>query len=273
MNILLTNDDGYGSEGLVTMERTLSAAGHDVWVCAPNGQRSATSHSMTLRGDVVVTRYAERGFHCSGTPADCVLYAVKGGVLPVKPDMVISGINHGYNLSTDILYSGTLGAAREASLMDIRAIAISAWGGKKPIPFAEAASFLTANLEFFLGFCDSTTLVNINVPPNPTGQWDVGGIGRLEYYATMQSARDVVRRIFDTSGTSFGSSAELTSHTFDSHSLAGRAQPSALAMEGEYPPDYELAREGIIAVTPLHILPAIDTAAARRMRRSMAEES
>lgn len=273
MNILLTNDDGYDSDGLIIMEQALVAAGHDVWICAPSGQRSAMSHSMTLRGDVVVTRYAERYFHCSGTPADCVLYAVKGGVLPVWPDVVVSGINSGYNLSTDILYSGTVAAAREASLIGIKSVAISAWGGKKPVPFAEAAAFLTDNLEYFLGFCDAHTLININVPPQPTGQWDVGGIGRLEYYTTLESARDIARRIFDTSGTNFGSSAELTSHTFDCGTLAGYPQPSALTLKGDYPPDYALAKEGIIAVTPLHILPVIDTAAAGRMHESMTAEA
>lgn len=272
MNILLTNDDGYDSEGLIILEHALADAGHDVWICAPSGQRSAMSHSMTLRGDVVVTRYAERYFHCSGTPADCVLYAIKGGVLPVLPDVVVSGINQGYNLSTDILYSGTVGAAREACLMGLKAIAISAWGGKVPTPFEEAARFLTDNLEYFMGFCDVSTMVNINVPPQPTGQWDVGDIGRLEYYTTLESARDIVRRIFDTSGTNFGSSADLTSHVFDSKDLAGRPHLSPHSPERDIATDYELVKDNIIAVTPLHILPAMNADTARRIHDSMGSQ-
>ena len=134
MIILLTNDDGYQAEGISVLETVLAEAGHEVWVCAPSDQRSAQSHAMTLKGKIRFIRFDARHYHCSGTPADCILYGLNGGALPVAPDVVVSGINHGYNASTDILYSGTVGAASEAALRGIPAIAISAnFPSSKPL--------------------------------------------------------------------------------------------------------------------------------------------
>ena len=81
---------------------------------------------MTLRGKVKFVRFGEQHYHCSGSPADCILYGLAGGPVPVRPDLVVSGINHGYNASTDIIYSGTVGAASEAALRGLPSIAISA---------------------------------------------------------------------------------------------------------------------------------------------------
>lgn len=266
MIILLTNDDGYQAEGLATLEMVLAQAGHEVWVCAPSDQRSAQSHAMTLKGKIRFIRYDARHYHCSGTPADCILYGLHGGALPVRPDVVVSGINHGYNASTDILYSGTVGAASEAALRGYPAIAISARHDRQTgrFPFLEAASFLSQHLEEFVPLCTQDVLLNINVPPNPTTRWCVGRIGQLEYF-------DVVERSSTTRSTSYDASSTKIGLAY------GDADPDAngvaigdemtLSLKNEVPPelrqsdletDYRLLGEGCISVTPLLVHPVVD---------------
>ena len=116
MKILLTNDDGYTSEGLTVLSDALVAAGHEVWVCAPSVERSASSHAMTLHQEVTITEFGTMRYHCSGTPVDCILYATRAKVFDHHPDLVISGINHGFNISTDILTPHRRGAREARSL-------------------------------------------------------------------------------------------------------------------------------------------------------------
>jgi 5'-nucleotidase len=267
MRILLTNDDGYESLGLDTLRNSLLAAGHEVWVCAPSGQRSATSHSMTLRGDVFVTKYAERSYHCSGSPADCILYGLKGEAVPISPDVVISGINHGYNLSTDILYSGTVGAASEAALMGIPAIAISAMCDQEKVyPFSQAAMFLVEHLDRFLPLCNSDTLVNINVPPKPNhNSWRVGNLGHLEYYDSVERSETPSERVFDTSGTVFGTSTALEGSAYR---LRGGVVPGQRC--DTVHTDFSIVVDGDISVTALQVLPATSVDACLALR-AMAE--
>src|SRR6056297_1174246 len=105
MNILITNDDGLGSPGLERLVEEYRDK-HEIWVVAPDGERSGSSHAITLKGAVRFQQFEERIFSCSGTPVDCVLMSVLGAI-PEKPDLVLSGINLGPNIGTDILYSGT----------------------------------------------------------------------------------------------------------------------------------------------------------------------
>lgn len=126
--ILITNDDGIQSPGLIRLVRTASALGK-VSVIAPDGQRSAQSHSITLRKpiDLWPVRLPIDGvsaYACSGTPADCVRIGI-AHLLKEKPDWVLSGINSGYNMGTDIQYSATVGAAFEARITGVPAIAVS----------------------------------------------------------------------------------------------------------------------------------------------------
>lgn len=259
MRILLTNDDGYDSLGLATLRVALLASGHEVWVCAPSGQRSATSHSMTLRGDIIVTKYDDRSYHCSGTPSDCILYGLKGKAIPLFPDVVVSGINHGYNLSTDILYSGTVGAASEAALMGIPSIAISAMrDAEKVYPFEQAAAFLVENLDRFVALCDADTLININVPPRPSRTWRVGNLGHLEYYDSVELCETPSEHIYDTHGTHFGTSTALEQSTYR---LRGGVAPGQTC-ETEHT-DFSIVEDGDISVTALQVLPAVSVAACK----------
>lgn len=126
--ILITNDDGIGADGIIRLAKVAKEYGQ-VYVVAPESQRSAMSHSITLRHPVVVRKeeFPVEGvvaYSCSGTPADCVRVGSLN-IMKEKPDVVISGINLGYNCATDIQYSATAGAAFEGAFLGYRSIAIS----------------------------------------------------------------------------------------------------------------------------------------------------
>ncbi|MGN0367678.1 MAG: 5'/3'-nucleotidase SurE [Wujia sp.] len=126
--ILITNDDGIESDGIVRLARVAVEFG-EVWVVAPDSQRSAMSHSVTLRHSIEAWKvdFPVQGVHayaCDGTPADCVRIGVLN-IVPGRPDHVFSGINYGYNVASDLQYSATAGAAFEAAFQKIHTIAFS----------------------------------------------------------------------------------------------------------------------------------------------------
>lgn len=128
LKILIANDDGIESEGLHRLAAAASKLG-DVWVCAPAGQCSAMSQRLTIFNELIVREHKDfenvrAAYSVTGTPADCVKVALTH-LLPEKPDYVFSGINFGYNTGFDIAYSGTIGAALEAVMSGIPAIAFS----------------------------------------------------------------------------------------------------------------------------------------------------
>lgn len=124
MIILITNDDGIESEGLHAIKEAAKELG-DVWVVATSEDRSGSSHSISITRAIRVKQIGKREFKVDGTPTDCVNIAVNG-LLPERPDIVISGINIGENVGDDILYSGTFGGAIEGALLGIPSFAISA---------------------------------------------------------------------------------------------------------------------------------------------------
>ena len=169
MNILVSNDDGILALGVRTLAATLAAAGHRVTVVCPDRERSATGHGLTmhkpLRADPVTDLYPPeiQAWACSGTPSDCVKLAL-GALLETPPDVVVSGINHGANLGTDVLYSGTVSAAMEGAMEGMPAIAVSltnSKGGKFDLAAAFVRDLLSpdSHLPLLPG-----TLLNVNVP-------------------------------------------------------------------------------------------------------------
>ncbi len=167
-HILLTNDDGYAAEGL----RALAGALEDfatVSIVAPNSEKSGAAQSLTLRQPIVVHPKQERHWAVDGTPADAVIVALHR-LLPEKPDLVISGINHGANMGENVYYSGTVGAAREAALHHIPAVAMSLCAKKDNQNFANSARIARSIAELILkeGLPDQV-LLNINVPEPWTG--------------------------------------------------------------------------------------------------------
>src|SRR5260370_40484814 len=122
-HILLTNDDGYQAEGLRTLAEELADFA-TVSIVAPSREQSGSAQSLTLRQPIVCNQIAGREWAIDGTPADCVVVALHK-LLPEKPDMVISGINHGANLGENGYYSGAVGAARGGALHHIPSVASS----------------------------------------------------------------------------------------------------------------------------------------------------
>ena len=123
MLFLVTNDDGYLAPGIRSLARALEGLG-DVVVVAPDREQSATSHSLTLHHPLRVKQTEVSWHHIDGTPTDCVMLAV-AALLDAKPDYVFSGINHGGNMGEDVLYSGTVSAAMEGTVLGIPSVAIS----------------------------------------------------------------------------------------------------------------------------------------------------
>jgi len=166
MIILVSNDDGIHSEGLRALEEALAAVG-ELYTVAPDREQNAVSHSLTLHRPLRIEEMAPRRFAVNGTPTDCVNLAVKG-FLPVRPQLVVSGINKGANLGDDITYSGTVSAAIEGSLLGIPSIAISLVIRDTTyhyVPAAEIAATLAA--EVVAQGMPPDTLLNVNVPNLP----------------------------------------------------------------------------------------------------------
>ena len=164
--ILITNDDGIRAAGLNALERSLSGLGR-VLTVAPENEQSATSHAITLDRPLRIKEYSEDRFSVTGTPTDCVLLAVHR-ILDARPDLVVSGINHGPNMGEDVTYSGTVAAAIEGNILDIDSIAISitSWN---PDSF-EAASRISRYLASRMLERESKRerfLWNVNIPPLP----------------------------------------------------------------------------------------------------------
>ncbi|MEM7445921.1 MAG: 5'/3'-nucleotidase SurE [Pseudomonadota bacterium] len=123
--ILLSNDDSIHATGFAVLERIAHALSDDVWVCAPEAEQSAASHSLTIHRPLRLREIGEKRFAVDGTPTDCVLLAINHVMRDHKPDLVLSGVNHGRNIAEDVTYSGTIAAAMEATLLGVRAVALS----------------------------------------------------------------------------------------------------------------------------------------------------
>lgn len=172
MRLLVSNDDGIFAQGIRTLANTLAAAGHDVIVVCPDRERSATGHGLTLhkpiRAEQIDSVFASdiKAWACSGTPSDCVKLAL-GALLDHPPDLVLSGINHGPNLGTDVLYSGTVSAAMEGVIENLSGIAFSL-ASFAASEFQPAANFAKTLVEYIAQHpLAEPTLLNVNIPPIP----------------------------------------------------------------------------------------------------------
>ena len=143
MKILLTNDDGYKSNNILILYKELIKH-HEVYICAPLYERSGSSNSITLF-DKMEYREIDGGYAIDGTPTDCVKVALNGFYKNVTFDLVISGINYGVNMCNDIVYSGTIGAAKEGVINSINSIACSI-ESKNYLSNRYIKNFLTAML-------------------------------------------------------------------------------------------------------------------------------
>ncbi|MFH1561835.1 MAG: 5'/3'-nucleotidase SurE [Nitrospirota bacterium] len=162
MNILLTNDDGIKAEGLHILRKGLSKLGK-VIIIAPDRERSATGHSLTLTHPIRVEKIDEDTFVTDGTPADCINIGISG-ILKERPDLIVSGINPGPNLGEDVTYSGTVSAAMEGTLLKIPSFSISMGSYIDP-KFDFAAEFASKIAILILNYgLPLHTFLNVNVP-------------------------------------------------------------------------------------------------------------
>jgi 5'-nucleotidase len=169
MNILLTNDDGISSEGILKLAEALRLSGkHKVSVIAPDVNRSGISNALSILNNAVkLSRVGENAWSCTGYPADCVIAGLKG-LLSECPELVLSGINQGENIGTDLIYSGTAAAAKQGSLVGIPSIALSLAGGG-PYHWDMAVSWTVRHLEELLSYWRQNSFVNVNIPNSPDG--------------------------------------------------------------------------------------------------------
>jgi 5'-nucleotidase len=242
MKLLVSNDDGVYALGLRTLANQLAAAGHEVTVVCPDRERSATGHGLTLHRPIRADR-VEAVFHptikawaCSGTPADCVKLAL-WALLDGPPDLVLSGINHGANLGTDVLYSGTVSAAMEGVLEGIPSIALSlcSFTLQEFDPAAQfAQSLVTQLVQHPL---PELLLLNVNIPPLPAEK--IAGVR-----VTRQGIRRYIdlfdRRVDPRGKTYYWLAGEVLEEVADTSSFADQA-----------PTDVDAVRAGYIAITPL----------------------
>lgn len=202
MRILITNDDGITAPGIQSLWRELSEIG-EVTVVAPDVERSATSQSITVHHPIRVDRFpvdnpAIQAWRVGGTPTDCVKLALET-LMEKKPDIVVSGINNGPNLGTDVLYSGTVSAAIEGALHGFPAVAFSlnAWKNLDFRPAARYARKLLLSLEGkpFPG----NTLLNVNVPHLPEAQIagvEITKLGAVQYTNIFDRRQDPRGRVY-----------------------------------------------------------------------------
>lgn len=245
MKLLISNDDGIFAQGIRALADALAAAGHDVIVVCPDRERSATGHGLTMhqpiRAEVVESVFhpAVKAWSCSGTPADCVKLGL-WGLLESPPDFVLSGINQGPNLGSDILYSGTVSAAMEGLLEGIPSIAFSL-ASYSPCDFQPGAKFAIALLaQLAAKPLPSPMLLNVNIPP--VGFSEIAGVALTRL--GMRRYVDIFQKRVDPRGKTY-------------YWLAGEAieeleQPVDLHLPAHVIADVQKIRDNYITITPLH---------------------
>jgi 5'-nucleotidase len=230
MLILVTNDDGIHAEGLIALERRVWPLG-EIYTVAPEREQTSMSHALTLHRPLRVREVGPRRLAIDGTPTDCVKLALTG-LLPIRPDLVISGINKGPNLGDDIIYSGTVSAALEAALLGIPAIAVSlvSFESLKFDAAAEFAAVLVQRLKE-RGITPQM-LLNVNVPAVP--REDIKG-WRFTRQGKRHYSENIVERV-DPRGKKY-------------YWIGG----DDLGFDQDAGTDCMAVHEGYISVTPLQV--------------------
>ena len=227
VRILVTNDDGYRSDGIHALARALQDLG-ETTIVAPVQEASAIGHALTLRHPLRLEAIGDRTYAVDGTPTDCVNVAV-AHVFKGLPDLVVSGINKGWNLGDDVTYSGTVAGALEGALLGIPSLAVSLRQTRGDYDFSHAARAAVAIADAILRRpLPLRTFLNLNVPKGrPKG-----------YRVTVQAKRNHV--------TSVG----------ERHDPKGRPYYWIEEGQNEWEPhdrsDYQAVRDGFVSVTPLH---------------------
>jgi 5'-nucleotidase len=231
VRVLLSNDDGVQAAGLRALATAFAEAGDEVWVVAPDREQSASSHAITLSRPLRMTEVAPRWFAVDGTPTDAAYMGLNLVLRQARPDLVVSGINHGPNLGNDVLYSGTVAAAMEAALLGVHAVAVSL-AGPPPHEFGEAARFAVALAHRVAEQPPpAPLLLNVNVPPGPVKGYRFTRLGRRTY------GNEVVEKV-DPRGRKY-------------YWIGGEGGARNEDIPGSDCNATQL--EGLVAVTPLHL--------------------
>ncbi len=195
--ILLSNDDGVMAPGISALVDALADLA-EVMVVAPDRERSAASHSISLDRPLRVEKLRSNVYAIDGTPVDCVYLALLH-LVPRKPDLCVSGINNGFNLGTDVFYSGTVGAALEAALRGVPAIAMSV-ERKLPQDFAPAAGFARSLVRQVLArgpdAIEAGSLLNVNLPAGPVRGYALTSMGERLYRDQVDMREDLRGRAY-----------------------------------------------------------------------------
>jgi 5'-nucleotidase len=195
--ILVTNDDGVMAPGIRAAAAALREVG-EVLVCAPDRERSAASHALTLDRPLRVDEVEPGVYAVDGTPADCSYLALLH-LVPRRPTLCVSGINHGYNLGSDVFYSGTVAGAVEAALRDVPAIAVSL-ERRNPPDFGPAAAFVKALAAEVIargqGAIPAASLLSVNLPHGPVTGYQVTFLGRRVYRDQVDVRQDLRGRSY-----------------------------------------------------------------------------
>ncbi|MDE3225206.1 MAG: 5'/3'-nucleotidase SurE [Nitrospirota bacterium] len=233
MKILVTNDDGIDSPGLHALAQALRVLG-DVWVVAPDRERTAVAHALTLHKPLRLNRVKRQVFSVNGTPSDCVNLALKK-VLPSSPALIVSGINRGVNLGDDVTYSGTVSAALEGTILGIPSIAVSQESGQGGAAFrfgvAAAYAVRVARVVLIHGL-PAETLANVNVPDLPKSR--IKGV-KVTSLSRRWFHDPIVEKV-DPHGRKY-------------YWIAG----TRVSWERRKDADHEAVRRGFVSVTPIHL--------------------
>jgi len=231
MHILVSNDDGIFAPGLAVLAEACSRVGQ-VTVVAPDREQSGTSHSLTLHHPLRPRRRHDGSFQVDGTPTDCVLLAV-GALMPVRPEFVFSGINHGPNMGEDVLYSGTVSVAMEAVALGIPGVAFSLATRDEDVlaSYQDLVANLVRRIIEVPGF-PKDMLLNINLPRVPAGE--VKGIKVTKLGSRFFS--ESITRMQDPWGR-------------EVFWIGG----GEITWTGDADSDHQAVLDGYISITPLHM--------------------
>ena len=185
--ILITNDDGYSADGIKILYEIAKSYTSDVWIVAPEYEKSGASHALTFIKDLTLKKQDENIYSVNGTPSDCVVIALENVLQDKRPDILLSGINSGVNVAEDVTYSGTIAAAMEGVIRRVPSIAISQnydLGKKNEISWDVSKAFLDKVLDSVSATgWDFNSLLNVNFP-----QCNVNEVNGIE--VTSQGNRE-----------------------------------------------------------------------------------
>ena len=262
--ILITNDDGYFADGLKLLKEIAEQYSNDVWVVAPEVEKSGASHALTFKGEMKLKMHSEKFFSLDGTPSDCVAIGLDRVLTDARPDLILSGINSGCNLGEDVTYSGTIAAAMEGLIRRVPSIAISQnyeSGKKDEILWDSSQAYLGKILENIteVGW-DKNVFMNINFPHcNPEDVQDI--------QVTTQGNRDTddlviyekERNIFQ-----FGLRRRLEEST-------SKIPPVSNASVEGFMTDVRAVADKHISITPLH-LDLTHTASLQQLKKGIKQQ-